>query len=142
MEWGSGSAWGGEQTKEAADRLARASCWSSCTRTLSSATWAVSWSTSLEVAVNWVECWPRRMPCCVTAVLNVSAPAESISGLTVLSGKNTDSIAGSTQIFIKVSEHKTRPVKRAGSHNSRQRIETGRGNQSNQASSHSTRQRV
>ncbi len=117
MAWGSGSAWGGERTREAADRLARASCWSSCTRTLSSATWAVSRSTSLEAAVNWVECWPRRMPCCVTAVLTGSAPAESISGLTVLSGKNTDSIAGSTQIFIKVSEHKTRPGQRAGSRN-------------------------
>ncbi len=81
------------------------------------------------------------MPGCVTAVLTGSAPAESISGLTVLSGKNTDSIAGSTQIFIKVSEHKTRPVKRAGSHNSRQRIGTGTGYQSYQASSHSTRQR-
>ncbi len=54
-------------------------------------------------------------------------------------GKNTDSIAGSTQMFIKVSEHKTRPVKRAGGHNSRQRKETG--DQSNQAPSHSTRQR-
>ncbi len=127
--------------KEAADRLAMASCWSSCTRTLGSATWAVSRSTSLEVAVNWVECWPRRMPSCVTAVLTVCAPAESISGLTVLSGKNTDSIAGSTQIFIKVSEHKTRPGQRAGSHNSGQRMETGRGDQSNQAFSHSTRQR-
>ncbi len=141
MAWGSGSAWGGERTKEAAERLARASCWRSYTRTLSSATWAVSLSTSLEAAVNWEECCPRRMPCCVTAVLTGSAPAESISGLNVLSGKNTDSIAGSNQIFIKVSEHKTQPVKRAGSRNSRQRIGTGTRDQSNQASSHSTRQR-
>ncbi len=28
-------------------------------------------------------------------------------------------------MFIKVTEHKTRPVKRAGSRNSRQRVETG-----------------
>ncbi len=59
----------------------------------------------------------------------------------LMSGKNTDSIAGSTQIFIKVSKNKTRPGKRARSCNSGQRMETGRGDQSNQASSHSTRLR-
>ncbi len=58
---------------------------------------------------------------------------SSISGLTVLSGKNTDSIAGSTQIFIKVSKHKTRLGQMELNRNSGQRIETGREERSNQA---------